>query len=72
MKQLNPADPAKLDLSVMEVAWKLGENATKDEMICALADLIYAGAMKGYIALEHGKLVLSKINPFPRIEDALC
>ena len=72
MKQFNPADPAKLDLSVMEVAWKLGENATKDEMICALADLIYAGAMKGYIALEHGKLVLSKINPFPRIEDALC
>lgn len=65
------SDPAKLDLLAMETAWRWAEHANKDEMICALADLIYAGVMKGYVSLEHGKLVLSKITPFPSIQSAL-
>ena len=64
-------ESAKFDLSAFEATWMFAENASKNETICALADLIYAGAMKGYMALEHDKLVLSKVNPFPPIDSIL-
>jgi hypothetical protein len=70
LKELT-GETAKFDLSAYEAAWKFAEHATKNEAICALADLIYAGAMKGYMALEHDKLVLSKVNPFPSIDSIL-
>jgi hypothetical protein len=54
---------------VFFAGWKLAKpDSCIDEMICALADLIYSGEIKGYIALEHNKLVLSKANPFPAID----
>jgi hypothetical protein len=65
------SETAKFDLSAYEAAWNFAEHASKNEAICALADLIYAGAMKGYMALEHDKLVLSKVNPFPSIDSIL-
>ncbi len=63
------ADASKIDLDLFSAAWAFAEQASTDEMICALADLIYSGEIKGYIALEHNKLVLSKTNPFPSIAD---
>lgn len=40
-----------------------------DELECILSNLIWKGAVKGYIA--HGKaLVLSKDDPFPRLYDS--
>ena len=70
LKELT-GETAKLDLSAFEATWMFAEQASKNEAICALADLIYAGAMKGYMALEHDKLVLSKVNPFPPIDSIL-
>ena len=70
IKQLSE-DTTKIDLTVFEAAWGMTEDVSRDEMICTLADLIYAGAMKGYIALEHNKLVLSKVNPFPPIQQIM-
>jgi hypothetical protein len=32
-----------------------------------LANLIYAGYIKGYISHQHGKLVVSKGNAFPEL-----
>ena len=34
---------------------------------CVLANLIYAGYIKGYISHQHGKLVVSKGNAFPEL-----
>jgi len=64
-------ESTKIDLDLFEESWKIAEGASKNEMICALADLIYSGAMKGYIALEFNKLVLSKANPFPKIDSIM-
>jgi hypothetical protein len=36
-----------------------------DEIECLLANLIYKGNIRGYIAHEKRILVLSKDNPFP-------
>lgn len=38
-----------------------------DETHCILANLIHDGKVKGYISLSHQKLVLSKIDPFPKL-----
>ena len=66
MRELG-SDESKLDLVGFEAAWNLLEGASRDELICALADLIYSGAVKGYLAPDHGKLVLSKASSFPPI-----
>lgn len=44
-----------------------GEPFTLDEVHCILANLIYEGKIKGYISLQHQKLVISKQNPFPNL-----
>ena len=36
-----------------------------DEVHCILSNLIYEGHIKGYISLQHQKLIISKQNPFP-------
>jgi len=38
-----------------------------DEIECIVAGLIYAGSIRGYISHHHQKLVVSKVNAFPRI-----
>jgi hypothetical protein len=42
-----------------------GATESLDELECTLANLIYSGYIKGYIAHEKRVLVLSKANPFP-------
>lgn len=53
---------AALNLSM---ARRDGEALDNDEVECLLANMIYKGLMKGYIAREHGKVVLSKAGAFP-------
>jgi len=36
-----------------------------DEAVCILSNLIYIGAVRGYMSDEHNKIVFSKENPFP-------
>jgi len=36
-----------------------------DEVHCIIANLIYENYIKGYISLQHQKLIISKQNPFP-------
>ncbi|GME37359.1 Cop9 signalosome complex subunit 12 [Neofusicoccum parvum] len=53
---------AALNLSM---ARRDGESLDNDEIECLLANMIYKSLMKGYIAREHGKVVLSKAGAFP-------
>lgn len=43
------------------------EIITCEEVHCLLANLIAENKLKGYISLQHQKLVISKQNPFPRL-----
>ncbi|CAN7997540.1 unnamed protein product, partial [Ixodes hexagonus] len=43
------------------------EDVDLDELQCIIANLIYEGKIKGYISLQHQKLVVSKQNAFPRL-----
>ena len=43
------------------------EETSTEEVHCILANLISDGQIKGYISLQHQKLVLSKQNPFPNL-----
>jgi len=41
------------------------ESISMDEVHCILANLIYENKIKGYISIQHQKLVVSKQNAFP-------
>ena len=43
----------------------LGMRTDTDEIECILANLIYRGYIRGYIAHTKRTLVLSKRDPFP-------
>ena len=43
------------------------EEVTTEEVHCILANLISDGRIKGYISLQHQKLVISKLDPFPSL-----
>lgn len=44
-----------------------GEEVDIQEIHCILANLIYENKIKGYISMQHQKLVISKANPFPSL-----
>lgn len=52
------------------LTYLLKEEITLEEVNCILANLIYEGKIKGYISLQHQKLVISKQNPFPPLQSA--
>ncbi|KAF7713808.1 COP9 signalosome complex subunit 12 [Penicillium ucsense] len=58
----------RIPVSEFAAALRIGTHATNrmgvdiDEVECLLANLIYKGLMKGYIARERGMVVLSKNN----------
>lgn len=58
-----------IDMNVLKVGLQVFEDPESDldETHCILANLIYEGKIKGYISLSHQKLVLSKIDPFPKL-----
>ncbi|KAF7490023.1 PCI domain-containing protein 2 [Sarcoptes scabiei] len=43
------------------------ERVSCEEVHCLLANLIAENKLKGYISLQHQKLVISKQNPFPKL-----
>ena len=60
--------PSKLDLKLfLRCLSAIGMDMDMDEVECVLANLIYAGYIKGYISHQHGKLVVSKGNAFPEL-----
>lgn len=57
-----PMDAFLAALKYMQV-----EDVDLDELHCIVANLIYEGKIKGYISLQHQKLVVSKQSAFPRL-----
>ena len=69
---LHPPGTAKLDVPVFKRCLDAaGVVMDTDEIECVLANLIYKGYIKGYISHQHGKLVVSKGNPFPALREVL-
>ena len=65
---LQKVPTTKLDLKqFMRCLAAIGTTMDLDEVECVLANLIYAGYIKGYISHQHGKLVVSKGNAFPEL-----
>jgi len=61
-------EPNKMPLSVLLAALRVKgmPNITTDELECILANLIFKGYLKGYIAHSRA-IVLPKKNPFPAL-----
>ncbi|EPS27972.1 hypothetical protein PDE_02917 [Penicillium oxalicum 114-2] len=63
-----PIRRTRIPVAEFAAALRIGTHATSrtrvdiDEVECLLANLIYKGLMKGYIARERGMVVLSKNN----------
>eukprot|EP00415_Alexandrium_ostenfeldii_P001461 UN1461 len=55
----------KLDLAPFEHVFSWQDGCDVDETACLLSNLIYQGAVKGYLSHEHRKLVFAKDLPFP-------
>merc|ERR1712032_155492 len=55
----------KQDLLPYERAFEWQDGCDADETVCILANLIYIGAVRGYLSDEHRKIVFSKESPFP-------
>jgi len=57
----------QLPIEAFRVALQfMGEtDMDTDEVHCIIANLIFEGYIKGYISLQHQKLIISKQNPFP-------
>jgi len=50
-----------------KIQLKEDQKVTTEEVHCLLANLIADNKLKGYISLQHQKLVISKQNPFPKL-----
>lgn len=55
----------KLDLAPFEHVFCWQDGCDADETACLLSNLIYQGAVKGYLSHEHQKVVFAKDMPFP-------
>jgi len=64
-KQLGEKAGTKLDLAPFEHVFQWQDGCDADETACVLSNLIYQGAVKGYLSHEHRKLVFAKDLPFP-------
>jgi hypothetical protein len=54
-----------ISLFVTAIKHLHNDCVTSEEVHCILANLIFEGKIKGYISIQHQKLVISKQNPFP-------
>ncbi|XP_046677027.1 PCI domain-containing protein 2-like [Homalodisca vitripennis] len=59
----------QMSMLTLLVALQLMDNTSieLEEAHCILANLINEGKVKGYISIQHQKVVLSKIDPFPKL-----
>lgn len=55
----------KLAMEPFAQAMYFQDDCDEDETACIMANLIFAGFIKGYISNEHKKLVFAKDTPFP-------
>lgn len=58
---------SKQDLEPFEQAFLWQDDCTPKETSCLLAQLIYLGAVRGYLSDTHRKVVFSKEMPFPPV-----
>ena len=56
-----------IQVFVSAITYSQKEDISLDEVHCILANLIFENKIKGYISLQHQKLVVSKQNPFPAL-----
>ena len=54
-----------IQIFVAAINYSQKEEITVEEVHCILANLIFENKIKGYISLQHQKLVVSKQNAFP-------
>jgi hypothetical protein len=61
--------PEQLRLALVQgaLAALSGAAVSLDEVECSVANLIYAGHIKGYLSHKHRVAVLSRANPFPKL-----
>jgi hypothetical protein len=64
-RRLGESATTKLDLTPFEHVFSWQDDCDVDETACVLSNLIYQGAVKGYMSHEHRKLVFAKEQPFP-------
>lgn len=59
----------QIPISQFKVALEFSSKQSIDieEVHCILANLIYENKIKGYISIQHQKLVISKQNAFPQL-----
>ncbi|EME31558.1 PCI domain-containing protein 2 [Galdieria sulphuraria] len=63
----------RLKLPDLQCALKVaGYEMDIDELECCLANLIYQGYIKGYIAHQRQILVVSKVDPFPHLKNVVA
>ena len=63
----DPSARHQLPLSTLQAALRVeGSSLSLDELECILANLIFDGKIKGYIA-HRRCVVLSKQEPFPKV-----
>lgn len=55
----------KLDLEPFERIFAWQDGCDPDETACIMSNLIFQGAVKGYLSHEHRKIVFAKESPFP-------
>lgn len=69
LEKIGKADQRhKQDIRPYELAFRWQEDTDSDETLGILANLIYIGAIRGYMSDEHHKIVFSKDTPFPAPE----
>lgn len=56
---------SRIDLAPFEIALQWQDQCTPGETQVILANLLYFGAVKGYLSNDHRKMVLARDNPFP-------
>jgi hypothetical protein len=61
----DPKAKLRLDLAPFEKALAWQDKCTQGETQVILSNLLYFGAIKGYLSNDHRKMVLAKENPFP-------
>ena len=68
--EMQKVQSTKIDLNMFRRCLAaIGIEMETDEIECIVANLIYSGYIKGYIAHQHGKVVVSKGNAFPPLSE---
>eukprot|EP00928_Gymnodinium_smaydae_P048414 TRINITY_DN32367_c0_g1_i1.p1 TRINITY_DN32367_c0_g1~~TRINITY_DN32367_c0_g1_i1.p1 ORF type:complete len:423 (+),score=85.06 TRINITY_DN32367_c0_g1_i1:61-1269(+) len=64
-RKLGDGKTSQLDITPFEHVFNWQDDCDADETACLLSELIYLGAVKGYLSHEKRKVVFAKEKPFP-------